>query len=121
MLAGFEVEASLDQLYPAIFPERTVPADSPISKGFRVFTKNCFACHTLNHNGMATMGPDLNLPMSPTEYFRETALKKLIRDPGSVRQWKGRRMPGFATSAISDAELNQLMAYLRHMAQHKKL
>jgi cytochrome c1 len=65
------------------------------------------------------MGPDLNLPMNPTEYFREGILGTFIRDPQSVRNIPGSRMSAFPESVISDAEMSQLLAYLRHMAGRK--
>ena len=65
------------------------------------------------------MGPDLNLPLNPTEYFRDGMLRQLIRDPGSVRKIPGSAMGAFGKESISDAELDQLLAYLQHMATRK--
>lgn len=81
-------------------------------KGFKIFTQNCFVCHKLNGLGEGTMGPDLNIPMNPTEYLKLSAFKKLIRDPKSVRRWKGMKMPNFDQKAISDKELLNLINYL---------
>ena len=66
------------------------------------------------------MGPDLNVPMNPTEYFTESALKKLVRDPKSVRDWSAGVMPGFDSARLSEAELDQIIAYLKHMAGKKR-
>lgn len=119
-LAAFEVKGSLAQVYPAIFPDPKLKADSPVVKGFEVFTRNCFACHTLNKSGAAEFGPDLNVPMSPTEYFTKGALKKLIRDPQSLRHFPKSRMVGFPPSVISDKDLDDLIAYLEHMAKRRQ-
>jgi hypothetical protein len=49
----------------------------------------------------------------------EAFLRKLVRDPASVRNWEQRIMPGFAPSALSDAKLEDLLAYLRQMAKQR--
>jgi cytochrome c1 len=54
--------------------------------------------------------------MSPTQYFTPEALRKLIRNPKSVRTWPGQIMPGFDPSKISDADLDAVIAYLTYMA-----
>lgn len=105
--------------FPAILPGSNLAADSPVRLGFAVFQRTCFACHTLNGQGDARMGPDLNIPHNPTEYLREDLLRAYIRDPQSLRHWPQARMPGFDRQALTDAELDQLLAYLRHMAGRK--
>jgi mono/diheme cytochrome c family protein len=64
-------------------------------------------------------GPDLNLPMNPTEYFTDAGLRALIRDPRSVRVWPEQRMPSFAEEDLSDEEIGLILAYLNHMADRK--
>jgi cytochrome c1 len=73
----------------------------------------------MNGNGAGTIGPDLNLPTNPTEYFDARTLASLIRDPASVRSWPGMIMRGFSEAAIPDAELSDLIAYLRYMSTRK--
>ncbi len=118
-LTGFEVKSSLDSLYPKIFPSKKLSINSPVQKGFQTFLKNCFACHTMNGQGSSQFGPDLNLPMNPTEYFKGTALKSLIRNSDNVRSWRGRRMPSFSRDLISNNEMRNLIAYLGHMAESR--
>lgn len=65
------------------------------------------------------MGPDLNVPYNPIEYFQPVYLRKLIRDPQSLRRWPQAKMPGFAESVLSEQELDALLAYLGHMAARK--
>jgi cytochrome c1 len=62
------------------------------------------------------MGPDLNLPHNPTEYFQPWALKAFIRNPGSIRDWPERKMQGFQKSSLSDSDLDAIIAYLTYMA-----
>ena len=65
------------------------------------------------------MGPDLNLPMSPTEYFSAANLKKLIRNPQNLRSWPESQMVGFTSDAVSDTEISDLIAYLKWMASKR--
>jgi mono/diheme cytochrome c family protein len=119
-LAGFELKPSIETQFPHIVPAARVPATSPIRDGYRVFVKNCFACHTMNGEGAAQVGPDLNIPHNPTEYLAPGFLAKLIRNPQDLRHWPQAKMSAFDKSAISAAELAHLIAYLKHMASRKK-
>jgi len=118
-VVAFEVKGTLEKLYPNIFPDAKLKPTSPVRQGFAIFTKNCFACHTLNGAGAAELGPDLNVPMNPTEYFQKTALRKLIRDPQSLRHFPRSRMSAFPQEVLSEQELDHLIAYLEHMAKRK--
>lgn len=118
-LASIRRQPSVAERFPAILPDPALKADSPVQRGFAVFQRTCFACHTLNGQGDAKLGPDLNIPHSPTEYLREDLFRAYIRDPQSLRHWPQARMPGFDRKAISDQELDDLLAYLRHMAGRK--
>lgn len=106
--------------FPALLPDRKLAAEDPINQGFALFQKNCLACHRLNGAGDAQVGPDLNIPYNPTEYFGGDFLKRYIRDPQSLRHWPQAKMPGFAASVLSDNELNLLVGYLKHMAGRKQ-
>ena len=57
--------------------------------------------------------------MNPTEYFTESALKRLVRDPKSVRDWSGSVMPGFDAGRLSETEPDQVIEYLKHMVGKK--
>jgi cytochrome c1 len=65
------------------------------------------------------MGPDLNVPMNPVEYFQPSALRRYLRDPASVRTWPEQKMPGFGPERLSDADLDAVIAYLVHMAERR--
>ena len=118
-LTGFDVKGTLESLYPQIFPDAKLKPTSPARQGFSVFTKNCFACHTVNKAGAAEVGPDLNVPMNPTEYLHKAAMRRLIRDPQSVRHYPRSRMSAFPTEVLSENDLDHLIAYLEHMAKRK--
>jgi len=107
--------------FPAILPDPATPADSAVRRGLAVFQRTCFACHTLNGAGDARLGPDLNIPHNPTEYLRADLLRGYIRNPQSLRRWPQGKMPGFDSRALSDADLDDLLAYLRHMAGRKAM
>jgi mono/diheme cytochrome c family protein len=106
--------------WPQIAVGKDVPADSPIRRGQSIFATQCMACHKMNGAGDASMGPDLNLPHNPTEYFQPWVLKQFIRDPKSIRAWPDMKMHGFEASAMSDADIDAVIAYLHYMARHKK-
>ena len=59
------------------------------------------------------------MPFNATEYLRLDALRRLIRDPQSLRRWPATKMPAFPVSVLSDRDLNDLLAYLRYMANRK--
>ncbi|MDD2544996.1 MAG: cytochrome c [Burkholderiaceae bacterium] len=116
-LARLGSKASPGARWPQINVAASVPAGDPRRQGQAVFMAQCLVCHKINGGGESTLGPDLNQPMSPVAYFQPQALRRLIRNPAQVRTWPGQAMPGFAPDQISDTELDQLLAYLGHMAQ----
>lgn len=111
---------TVGERFPALLPAPKLAANDPINQGFALFQKNCLACHRLNGGGDAQMGPDLNVPYNPTEYFSGDFLKRYIRDPQSLRQWPQAKMPAFTASVLPDNELDLLVGYLRHMAGRKQ-
>lgn len=116
-IIGISETAALESRFPALLPK--TGANSPERRGLRVFVTNCSACHKLNGAGDAAVGPDLNAPYNPTEYFQGPFLRKLIRAPASVRNWGQRIMPGFSPSVLTDEQLDDLLAYLRQMARQR--
>jgi mono/diheme cytochrome c family protein len=118
-VARIEETKPLAQRFPAIVPPPGLAADASVKRGFALTAKNCLVCHTLNLGGDANVGPDLNVPFNPTEYLRADALRRLIRDPQSLRRWPAAKMPGFDVATLSDRDLNDVLAYLRYMANRK--
>ncbi|HTD04961.1 cytochrome c [Undibacterium sp.] len=107
----------LEMRHPQVLPKTA--ADSAELRGLKVYVTNCAVCHRINGGGDAAIGPDLNKPYNPTEYFQEAYLRKLIRDPASVRSWKQSAMPGFSEPVLPETDLNDLLAYLRQMAKQR--
>ncbi len=118
-IASISILAPIGERYPAILPDPSIPADGPIAKGFTLFQRTCFACHTLNGQGPSTLGPDLNLPLNPTEYLQPGMLERLVRNPQDLRHWPQSKMPGFDRGQLSDDDLAAIVGYLRHMAGRK--
>ncbi|WP_448097338.1 c-type cytochrome [Luteibacter yeojuensis] len=118
-VAAIKVLADPAARFPAMRPDARLPADAPARRGFAIFQRNCISCHTLNGQGDAKLGPDLNIPHSPTEYLRGDMLRTLVRNPQDLRRWPQAKMPGFDTKVLSDADLDDLVAYLKHMAGRK--
>ncbi len=118
-VASIQRLAPVAERFPALLPDPKLAANDPLHQGFALFQKNCLACHKLNGAGDAQVGPDLNVPYSPTEYFTEGFLKRYIRDPKSLRHWPQARMPAFSATVLPDGELDLLVKYLQHMAKRK--
>jgi len=118
-IARIESVPPLVKRFPVLAPASGLSAQDPIRHGFAAYEKHCSVCHTLNLGGDATIGPDLNVPYNPTEYLRVDALRRLIRDPQTLRRWPAAKMPKFPATTLSDRELTDLLAYLRHMADRK--
>ncbi len=117
-LAGFEIKGTLADQFPHTVPENFKENDI-VMKGYKSFMKNCFACHTMNGEGLANLGPDLNIPYSPTEYLVPKYFEILVRNPASLRKWSQSKMSSFSKENLSDDQLHSIIQYLKYMAQHK--
>jgi mono/diheme cytochrome c family protein len=118
-IASVRVLADPAARFPLMRPAAGLAKDSPVMRGFEVFQRNCITCHTLNGQGDAKLGPDLNIPHSPTEYLRDGMLRVLVRNPQDLRHWPQAKMPGFNSTVLSDRDLDDLEAYLKHMSGRK--
>lgn len=105
--------------WPALAVDADLPAADPARSGQALYLAQCLPCHKLNGGGSSDVGPDLNRPMNPTEYLTPVGLHALIRNPKSVRTWPEQRMAGFSPDALSDPEIDLIIAYLKHMAERK--
>src|SRR5690606_1476642 len=94
-------------------------ASADVKAGSEHFKLACLPCHRLNGDGSSELGPDLNIPYNPTQYIAPEFLRRLIRDPQSVRRWPEAKMPAVTMEMLGDAELDQVLAYLRHMGGRK--
>jgi len=115
-MARLVTQPSPASRWPQLAVDPAVPVSDPIRSGQTLFVTQCLSCHKLNGAGSGDMGPDLNRPMSPTEYLTSEGLRTLVRDPASVRDWPDRKMQGFTPKQLTDREIDQVIAYLRHMA-----
>jgi mono/diheme cytochrome c family protein len=118
-IAQLATQPSPAARWPALAVDSRLAATDPIRTGQSLFITQCLACHRLNHAGNASIGPDLNVPMNPVEYFQAAALRRYIRNPASVRDWPGRTMPAFSPEQLSDREIGLVIDYLTYMAHHK--
>lgn len=89
------------------------------AQGLEVFSSKCGVCHSINTVGNLELGPDLNYPMNPTEYFSEELLRKFIRNPQSVRFLKNDKMFPFTKTLLPEEELDAIIAFLKLMRTHK--
>ena len=111
-----EVEAPARR-WPQIAVDPRLPPDAAERHGQEVFVVQCLPCHRVRGGGEGDMGPDLTLPRSPTEYMTRSGLIGQIRDPKSLREWPEQKMPGFSKTELPAADVDAIIAYLRHMAR----
>lgn len=116
-LAALAVTESPLKRWPGLAVGADVPAGDPIRIGLDRFIALCMACHRFNGDGEGDQGPDLGRPMNVTQYFQIPALKKLIRDPSSVRRWPEQKMPGFDQATLSDSDLGAIIDWLAYKAK----
>ena len=102
--------------WPQLAVDAALPPDAAERVGQRSYIRNCMPCHRLNEAGEGSLGPDLGQPMHVTDYMTPAGLRALIRDPKSVRTWRGQQMPGFGADQLPDDELGALIAFLAHTA-----
>lgn len=88
-------------------------SDHPAQRGAESFEKKCAVCHSVNGVG-GKVGPELNQPQSVTSYWKEDALRQLLRDPKLVRE--NSKMPPMH---LKGPEIEAILAYLRWMDQHR--
>jgi mono/diheme cytochrome c family protein len=110
-LAVIEV-ARFETAFPHTAPEGE-PEGSLARRGYAIFTDQCIRCHAINREG-GRVGPDLNVPMSVTEYRPEAQVRAYIRNPLTFRYGA---MPAHPNLGAQD--LDGLLGYLRAMALRK--
>ena len=102
----------VEERFPRAVPPGVAP-DSLARRGFDVFRRSCLQCHAINGEG-GRVGPELNVPQSIVAYRPEAQLRAFIRDP---QQFRYTQMP--ANPQLTDADLDALLAYFRHMSTHQ--
>ncbi len=116
-LAALTVTDSPYRRWPGLAVSADIPETDPIRRGLDRFVAVCMACHRFNGEGEGEQGPDLGRPMNPVDYFQPAALKKLLRDPRSVRTWPEAKMPAFDAENLSDADIDAIVAWLAYKAR----
>ena len=119
MLEKLTAVQSPELRWPQLKVDAALPEDAPARRGEEVFVTQCLPCHRLNGGGASDIGPDLVQPMAATNYMTEAGLRALVRDPKSVRSWPQQQMSGFSPTALPDADLNGLSAYLKQIASQR--
>lgn len=119
-LAALAVTDSPLKRWPGLAVGPDVPAGDRIRTGLDAFVAICMACHRFNGEGEGDQGPDLGRPMNVTEYFQIPALKKLIRNPKSVRQWPDQKMQPIDHSPLSDSDLDAIVEWLAYKARQRR-
>ena len=119
-LAALAVTDSPIKRWPGLGVGAEVPASDPIRAGLDRFVTLCFACHRFNGQGEGDQGPDLGQPMNPVDYLQPAALKKMIRNPASVRKWPDQKMPGFGEDTLSNSDLDAIIAWLTYKARQQR-
>jgi mono/diheme cytochrome c family protein len=105
--------ARFDDRYPEVPPKGAAPGSAAF-QGFELFKHRCVRCHSINGQG-ATIGPDLNAPMSILSYRSIHMVKELIRHPSRYRHT---RMPDH--SDLSEDDLDDLIAYFWHKGRESR-
>lgn len=116
-LAALTITDSPYKRWPNLAVAADVPASDPIRRGLDRFVAVCMACHRFNGEGEGEQGPDLGRPMNPVDYFQPAALRKLLRNPKSVRTWPEEKMPAFDEETLSDADIDAIVAWLAYKAR----
>jgi mono/diheme cytochrome c family protein len=119
-LAALTTTDSPLKRWPGLAVAADVPAADPIRVGLDRYVELCISCHRFNGAGEGEQGPDLGRPMNPVDYFQIPALKKLVRDPSSVRKWPEQKMPRFDESNLSDSDLDAMIAWLAYKARQPR-
>jgi cytochrome c2 len=99
-------------------PQTTNPS---IVNGYNIYISHCEGCHAINHKGKSSIGPDLNCPKNPLEYYPKiNLLKKFIREPKSVRTLPKGRMSGSSIKSLSNNDLDDLIKFFTYIKTKKQ-
>lgn len=57
--------------------------------------------------------------MNVTEYITPKGIRAIIRNPKAVRTWPQQQMDAFDEAAISNSDVDAVIAYLAYMGKRK--
>ena len=102
------------------FPRSAPPTLSGESanEGFLAFRQHCIKCHTINGDG-GHIGPELNYPVSVTEYWKEEWLIRFIEDPQSIRA-NSKMIPFYRDVKNRQTVISSIVTYLKAMKNKKR-
>ncbi|MCW8418225.1 cytochrome c [Fluoribacter dumoffii] len=116
-VVALKIRHNLDY-HHVLAPPKTTNAS--INNGYKIYISHCEGCHRMNYMGKSNIGPDLNCPKNPLEYYSDAAqLRKFIRDPQSVRSLPKGRMTGSDKQSLSDNDLDDLIHFFSFMKTKK--
>ena len=118
-LASLILTDSPFKRWPGLGIASDMSAVDPVRRGLDRFVAVCMACHRFNGEGEGEQGPDLAKPMNPVEYFQPATLKKLLRNPSSLRAWPEQKMPAFDEASLSDVDIDAIVAWLVYKNQRR--
>lgn len=91
--------------HPNVIPAQRLRSDPRLAEGQRVFMQHCNQCHV---GGAAGLGPSLNDKRLPPFLVRF-----------QIRHGLG-AMPRFPQSVINDAQLEDVVTYVRFLRDHPR-
>lgn len=101
------------------FPHSAPPIFSGevAKQGYLAFRQHCIKCHSINGDG-GNVGPELNYPVSVTEYWKEEWLARFIADPQSIRA-NSKMIPFYRGVKNREEVVSSIIAYLKAMKDKK--
>ncbi|WP_051227530.1 c-type cytochrome [Oceanospirillum beijerinckii] len=108
------LQVSANDSYEMLKPSSS--ASISVHDGYKLFKGACLACHSINLVG-GVIGPELNIPQNITEYRSKEYMRQFIRNPDSFRARS--RMTGLPD--LSDQDIDNAIAYLEYMKNHKDI
>jgi len=102
---------SIEDEYQRIKPNGS---SEKVAGGYSLFKEHCIKCHMVNGVG-GEVGPELNQPMSVTEYWKAEHLENFILDPQQYRS--NSKMP--ITYGLTKDDSKQIIEYLKYMSNNK--